>query len=118
MSEFEHFDVERCDDITVIRLANPELFDTEHYAELRRELIEFTEEQRPRKLLVLFSRVKYCSTALISALLVVRGHVESEDGLIKLGGLNETAREVFENLKLAGTVFDIHADEAAAMEAF
>jgi anti-anti-sigma regulatory factor len=118
MSEFEHFDVERCDGITVIRLASPDLFDTEHYAELRRELVEFIEQQRPKKLLVLFSRVRYCSTALISALLLVKKHVETEDGLIKLSGMSDPAREVFENLKLAGTAFDIYTNESAAMEAF
>jgi hypothetical protein len=32
--------------------------------------------------------------------------------------MNETAREVFENLKLAGTVFSIYTNEAAAREAF
>ena len=118
MSEFQYFDVEQCDDITVVRLASPDLFDTEHYAELRRELVEFVERQRPKKLLVLFSRVRYCSTALISALLLVKDHIETEDGLIKLSGMNDTAREVFENLKLAGTVFDIYTDESAAREAF
>ena len=118
MSEFEHFDVEGCDDITVIRLADPKFFDTDRYAELRRELVEFAEQQRPQKLLVLFSHVEYCSTALISALLVVKDRVESEDGLIKLSGMNDTARRVFENLKLAGTVFDIYTNQAAAMEAF
>ena len=115
---FEHFDVEQCDGVTVIRLADPKFFDTDRYAELRRELVEFVEQQRPQKLLVLFSRVEYCSTALVSALLMVKDRVESEDGLIKLSGLSDTAREVFENLKLAGTVFDIYTDETAAIAAF
>jgi len=49
---------------------------------------------------------------------MVKDRVESEDGLIKLSGLSDTARGVFENLKLAGTVFDIYTDETAAIAAF
>jgi len=115
---FEHFDVQQCDNVTVLRLAAPDSFDTDRYAELRRELVEFVEQQRPKKLLVVFSHVRYCSTAIVNALLLVKERVESDDGLIKLSEMNDTAREVFENLKLAGTVFDIYTNEAAAMEAF
>ena len=95
MSDFTHFDVTRVNDVTEIRLADPGLFETEHYAELRRELVEFVEQNTPRKLLVLFSRVKYCSTALVSALLLVKDRVESEHGSLKLSDMNDTAREVF-----------------------
>jgi anti-anti-sigma regulatory factor len=114
----ELFDVEQCEDITVVHLPDMKYFDTERYADLRRELVEFAEQERPKKLLILFSRVHYCSTALINALMLVRERVESEEGCIRLCGMNETAREVFDNLKLSGTVFSIYKNEADAREAF
>jgi hypothetical protein len=46
------------------------------------------------------------------------GQTLQYSGGIKLSGMQDPAREVFENPKLAGTVFDIYADEAAEMGAF
>jgi anti-sigma B factor antagonist len=118
MTAFKHFEIELCDDITVICLLDPKFFDTERYAELRHELIDFVEQQHPKSLLVDFSRVEYCSTALINALMTIKERVESEGGRMMISGMNEPARETFERLKLDGRVFTIYPTRADAIEAF
>jgi len=118
MTVFKHLDVEERDDVSMIRLADPKFFDTNRYAALQQELVEFIEQKRPRKLIVDFCHVEYCSTAIMSTLLLVQDRVESDDGLMKTCGMNDTVREAFERLKLDRTAFDIYTSRAAALDAF
>jgi len=117
MTSFKHFDAKRRRDVIEIRLVNPAFYDVDSYAELWEELIDFVEQERPRKLLVDFSRVEYCSTAVMNALLIAQKHLQSDGGLMKLYGMNDSVREAFQRLNLDGTAFDIHAGESAAIPA-
>jgi anti-anti-sigma factor len=118
MNKFKHFIAEQRGDLTRIRLANPAYFDTTQYGELQNELAEFVEQQQPGKLLVDLSVVEYCSTAVMSALLAARRHLESTGGQMKVCGMNDTVREAFQRLKLASKGLEIYATEAEAIEAF
>ncbi|MBC8872264.1 MAG: STAS domain-containing protein [Planctomycetes bacterium] len=118
MTALQYFSVERHGDVIELRLENPAHFDVPRYEELRNELARFAEEEQPAKLLVDFSNVEYCSTAVIAALVQIRKRLGAEGGQIKFCGLNESVHEAFKMLKLDGTLFDIHATEAAAMKAF
>lgn len=113
----KHFDAKRRRDVIDIRLANPALFAGNYGTQFWEELVEFVDNQRPRKLLVNFSRVGYCPTDLITALLIAQERLRSEGGLVKLYGLNDGVRKTFGRLNLDRTAFDIYATEAAALAA-
>ena len=118
MVSLQHFDTKQHGGVTEIRLANPAFFDIDGYTELSEELAEFIEQERPRKLLVDFSRVQYCSTAVMNTLLVAQRRLQSEGGCMKVYGMNDSVREAFRRLNLDRTAFDIYATQAAAMAAF
>lgn len=118
MSTYKHFDIEQLGDITKIRLAKPKFFDVDDYTVLRDDLNRFVEQERPEKLLVDFSHVEYCSTAVISALMTVRDHLETDAHALKFCSMSEAVRELFRTLNLDSDVFDIHSNQAAAVAAF
>ena len=118
MIALQYFDVEQSDDVTELRLADPSLYDVPRYEELQNEVVNFVERQRPSKLIVDFSAVGYCSTAVIAAMLTVKRRLEPERGQVKLCGMSDDVRETFRTLKLDGTIFDILATKADAVNAF
>lgn len=118
MSFYKHFTVEHQGGVTEILLANTDYFDVVHYAEFHEDLLAFVEDERPKNLLVRFDDVRYCSTAIISALLKARHRQLSGGRQIKISGLNDSVRSAFQMLKLDGTVFDICDDEQTALAGF
>jgi anti-anti-sigma regulatory factor len=90
-------------------------FDIPQFEELRDELAEFVHNFRPRKLLVNFTHVRYCSMAIINSLLVVKGRIESYGGEMKCCGMNRAVRDSFAMLQLDGPVFEIHSTAAGAL---
>ena len=120
MREFRYFDVEQRGPITEIRLADSKFFSTERYAELRDEFLVFVEQERPRRLLVNLSRVRYCSTAVMNALIAVQEQLVSHPatGVMKLCGASEVVDEALRRLKLDQGVFEIHSTDDDAIHAF
>jgi anti-anti-sigma factor len=117
MSASEHFSVEQVDGITIVRVADTKHFDTDDYAELQKQLLEFVEKHEPKKMLVDFSHVMYCSTALTNTLLMAQKRVEAAGGVMKLFGLSDVVHETLDRLKLADSFFSIHPTEADARAA-
>jgi anti-sigma B factor antagonist len=118
MTAFRHFAVKRRGEVVEIRLGNPTINDVLRYPDLLEELRTLLEQKPPRKLLVSFSAVQYCSSAMISALLMAKKRVESEGGKMKLCGMNDTVYTTFRTLNLEGSVFEIYPSEGSAVEAF
>ena len=116
MSCYQHFDVQSDDGVVVLRLANTGSYDTVDYGDLQAELLRFAEHTRPRLLVVDFSNVAYCSTAVINALMQLRKRLAEHEGTLRLSGLASEVRDAFRHLRLDGTVFEIYdtADEAVA----
>ena len=118
MSESNYFEVIP-GPITTIRFTEPELFDTLLVEELRNDLIGFTERETPERLLLDFSEVEFCSSALINTLLRIRKIVERDNaGQLKLSGMTESVRSAFESLNLDGSVFQIYASAEEATTKF
>jgi len=118
MIALHYFDVEQSGDVTELRLVDSSLFDVPRYEELRDELVSLVERQQPSRLIVDFSAIEYCSTAVVAAVLMAKKRMESEGGQMKLSGMSDAVRETFQNLKLDGTIFDIHTTRTAAVNAF
>ena len=118
MPEYKRFIVQRQEDVTVVHLADPNPFDELVANELRDELIQLVETEKPRKLLVNFGCVERYPTAAISGLLGVKTRLAAE-GQIKFcitpySELYQACRF----LKLEGTVFDIYDSSSEAMASF
>jgi anti-anti-sigma factor len=118
MIALHYFDVEQSGEVTELRLADPALFDVPRFEELRNELVSFVERQRPDRLIVDFSAVGYCSTAVIASVLMAKKRLDSEGGQMKLCGMSDAVRETFQMLRLDGTIFDIRTTKADAANAF
>ena len=120
MREFRYFDVEQRGPVTELHLTDTKFFNTERYAELLDELLAFVEQELPRKLLINLSRVGYCSTAVMNALIAVQRQLASQSatGVMKLCGASEVVDEALRRLKLDQGVFDIHSTDEEAIRAF
>ena len=118
MSSSWSFDVVQQGDIIEIRLPATRLFDSDDYAALHCELMEFVKQTSPQKLLVHFGRIEYCSTAIMNGLLEVRNRLEEEGRRMKLCGMSAEVHEAFRMLQLDGTVFDIYSRKEDALGAF
>jgi anti-anti-sigma regulatory factor len=117
---YRYFDVEQRGKVTQICLAATDFFDTSCYAELRDELVALVERERPHRLLVDLSLLRYCSTAVMGALVDTGKRLAAlpVPGRMKLCGLHPVVREAFRRLRLDGRVFDIHETAEEAVAAF
>ena len=115
ISEYRYFDVNFEDEVTVIRLADPQFFNTDDYSDLQEEFLQFAEEVRPPLLVVEFRHVTYCSTALISGLIGIQKRLAKHGGKLTLSRLSPGAREIFRSLRLEETVFSIYETTGAAL---
>jgi len=115
ISDYRYFDVHFEDEAAIIRLANPQFFDTHDYSDLQEEFRQFAEEIRPPLLVVDCQNVTYCSTAVISGLLQMQKRVVRHGGRIKLSRVPPEARDIFRSLGLEQTAFDIYETTGAAL---
>ncbi len=118
MVAFQCFDVEQSGDVTQIRLKDPSRFDLPQYEQLRVEVKAFVQQRRPSKVLVDFSDVQFCSSAVVAAIMIAQNRLVSEGGQMKLCEMNEVVRQTFDRLKLDGDVFDTYVNKADAVNAF
>ena len=118
MSDFKRFDVVEEDDITILRLSDEELSELSLQEKLNHELLNLLESRNPKKLVVNFEPVRFCTTAVIETLIRVKKRVVANDGQLKLCALSPHVREAFKILNLDGTVFQITETESEAIAAF
>ena len=117
MISAECFHVEQGGDITVVRIVDTRYFDTDHYAQLQQDLLDFVARRKPAKLLVDLGSIQYCSTALTNTLLLAQKRMNAWTGQMKLFGLSEVVLETLHRLRLVGTLFSVCADETDAKHA-
>jgi len=115
ISDYRYFDVHFEDEVTIIRLANPQFFDTNDYSDLHEEFVRFADEVRPLLLVVDCQHVTYCSTAVVNGLIRMQKRVVGHGGDIKLSRVPSGARQIFRSLGLEQTVFSIYETTGAAL---
>ena len=113
----ECFRVEQSGDVTIVRIVDTRDFDTDNYAQLQIDLVDFVDRRKPPKLLVDLGSIQYCSTALTNTLLLAQKRMNAWTGQMKLFGLSEVVLETLHRLRLVGTLFSVCADETAAKHA-
>ncbi len=117
-SDYQHLVIRREDDVLVVELIDPKLFDTTTVTQLQDELLLVMDTERPSKAVVDFGRVVHCSTAVINGLLRAKKRVLANGGQLKLCGMTAGIRDAYKMLNLDGTVFQIHDTLAKAVLAF
>jgi anti-anti-sigma regulatory factor len=117
-SKYQHLTVQRVEDILVIGLIDPKLFDTTIVTQLQDELLLLVETEMPKKAIVDFSRVVHCSTAVINGLLRVKKLLIASKGHLRLCGMTDEIRDSYKMLNLDGIVFQIHDRLEEASQAF
>ena len=117
MTSRSRFQVEKNGKVIVLRVTGESLMapDAE---ELCEQLLAFVAARQPQQMVVNFSDVTRCSTAVINALLLVKKRLLSADGEVKLCGVRDGIRHVYRILNLDGTVFQIHDTLDEAVRAF
>jgi anti-sigma B factor antagonist len=118
MGEYKHFEVQPFDGVSIVLLHEPRLLRQELLDSLRDELLRLVEQEQPRKLLVFFGEVEYCTSAAISGMLSVKRRVTAYGGEVKLCELSDAVLESFRRLGLADTVFEIYDSVSDAVEAY
>lgn len=117
-SDYEHLVVRTEQDVLIIQLIDPKLFDTATVTELQDELLCVVETAQPKRAIVDFSRVVHCSTAVINGLLRAKKRILMEGGQLALCGMTDAIRDAYRMLNLDGTVFQIYDTLNDALDAF
>jgi anti-anti-sigma regulatory factor len=107
MPEYRRFDVVEEQDVTIVQLVDPKIFDTLVVSDLEDELLNLVELQAPAKVVVDFQRVTHCSTSVINGLLRAKKRLLSRNGRFGLCGMTDSIRDAYRMLNLDGTVFRI-----------
>ena len=117
-SEYKHLVVRLEDDVLIIQLIDPKLFDTTTVTELQDELLRVVDTQLPSKAIVDFSYVVHCSTAVVNGLLRAKRRIQENGGELVLCGMTPGIRDAYTMLNLDGTVFQIYDTLDDALLAF
>jgi anti-anti-sigma regulatory factor len=118
MVQQKRFEVHVEGDVTVVRLKDPALYEMILISELHDELLQYVEQYQPRKLLVDFSAVNQCSSAVINSMLLTRKRMMGYDAVVRLCSMHPQVREAFRVLRLEGTLFQIYDSLPQALESF
>jgi len=116
--DFEYFRAEQRGDVTVVTPAVSDLFDLAVSCDLRKELIRFVQDEKPKQLFVDFHNLQRFSTDWVTTLLSLKKRLVDTGGEVKLCCLSPVQREIFDILHLAGTAFQILDTVEEAVRSF
>jgi anti-anti-sigma regulatory factor len=116
--DFEYFRVEQRGDVTVATPAVSDLFDLAVSCELRKEMIRFVQDEKPKKVVVDFHNIQRFSTDWITTLLSLKKRVVETGGDVKLCSMSPVQREIIDIFHLVPTVFQILDTVEEAVQAF
>ena len=116
--KYDHLRLQRLGILTVAHLADRTLSHRSTVDGLIRELRQLIETERPSHLLINFAFVAFCSSELINALIDFRSLAVANEVQLKVCGMRDEIRGVFQVLGLDGTMFDIHDSASGAVKAF
>ena len=118
MSNYKTIAVQQHVDITLVHFTDAKMLDHEQIVGVRSELLDLANDRKPKKVVINFGGITFCSSELISALMLFWKRIASDGGQIRLAGMNDNIREVFIITRLDGTVFEIFPTANDAMQDF
>ena len=113
----QRLDVSEVGEVTVVRFKDRRILDASNIEELGIELFELIEQEDRKKLLLNFADVEFLSSAALNKLIILDKKIKSGGGKLKLTDLRPEIHEVFVITRL-NQLFDIHDEEADALESF
>lgn len=114
MQTYQFFTIENHGDVTLARAVDTHLQGLAQAEFVKEELIQIM-QLTARRLVIDFQNVRMISSAVISALLVVKGRAVNEGKQLSVT-MTDSLRAVFSTLNLDGTVFQIHSTTTQALE--
>jgi len=115
MATFRLLQVERIDEVIIVRFVNTDVMDSAHAQQLTQELFEVI---TPGVRMVLnFSDVKYLSSMALSTLINLHKRVKSAGGILKLSNVSDPLCDVLEITNLH-KILEVYPSEPAAVAAF
>ena len=113
-----HLRVTVVKDVAVVTFATPEaVFQTQEVQELDDELVRLFAEEGHTKVLLNLSGIRYLSSSMLVRLINLQKRVVQSQGRLTLCCLTPVMNDTFRVSKL-DQLFEIYADEAAALEKF
>jgi len=110
-------EVEDIGDITVVSFVDRKLLGEQQILIIGEQLFSLVEDSGRRKVLLNFSNVEYLSSAALAKLITLNKKLQQVNGRLVLCNIDPQIYEVFEITKL-NKLFDIQAEEQAALQAF
>jgi len=112
--QLEYFRVERRGEVTIVTPTVFDFIDQVPNFEAKRELIRYTQDQKPLKAVVDFHNIQRFGTEFIGMLLSFKRQM-GEGAKISLCSMQPVHRDIFRVLNLDGTVFQIFDDVPHAL---
>ena len=106
MSSDCHFEVEKNDDVIVVRLGKCPVLDEPSAIEIANELLGVVERPGCNHLLLDFSGVEHLASAMLAKLVGLHRKTEAKGQKLRLCGINPQLRSVFARTRL-DRLFDI-----------
>lgn len=110
-----HFQIELHGQVLVIEFVSPRLYEYLVLNELDQELRAALSEYRPTHVVFDFRHVDFCSSSLISAMLMVRRKVRKRGGIVALSTLQPNIVDTFRVLCMDQRLLPQHEDTQAAI---
>ena len=115
MENFECFDFEDVQDISIVKFRDAKLMDPTRIEKMGEELLAVMEDSDNEDIVVNFENVSFFSSAAINKLIVLEKHVRARGGEIRLTNLRQEVRDLFSYTHL-DQVFQIREDDKEAIE--
>ena len=107
MEKHRFFTVEQRGEAIVAEIVESHLQGETMAEFLKLELLQIVEKNSPQVVIISFRNVKIVSTSIVSFLLFVNKRFSGMGIPLKLGGMSESLRHIFQTLRLDGSVFKI-----------
>ncbi|MCA9138042.1 MAG: STAS domain-containing protein, partial [Planctomycetales bacterium] len=113
---FKQFDFQEIDGSHVVHLHDESVLSMESLVQTKREIFAMVEQYDPKRLIVNFASVRFCSSETIGILIQLKTELKPRDTLLYLCGMRDSIREVFRVLNLDGSVFEIRGTVSNALK--
>ena len=112
-----HLSTETIDGVTVVSFVDTKIVTEENIQEVGDQLYQLVDVEGKKELLLNFGNVQYLSSAALGKLINLKKKVAAVKGKLKLCCIHPDLLEVFRITRL-DQVFEIYADEQAALDKF
>ena len=117
MPEHKHINLRQVGAVTVVGFRDDKLVEQGLVSDVREELSQLVETEKPKNLLLSFAGVRLMSSTALAAVLSLTRRMKAHDGKLKLCEMAPMVYEIFAITEL-NKLFDIRDDETAGLRAF